>query len=279
MTTPRQEGVPEQFAIKSRGIRLQKALADAGVASRRECESMIEHGLIKVNGEPVTGLPAWVDPINDQMTVDGKPVARPGKTPQTQRKIYIMLNKPRNVVTTTSDPEGRATVVDIVDLPGKPRLFPIGRLDAESTGLIIMTNDGMLTQRISHPSYEVPKTYHVSIRGHMTDEDIEKLTKGMILAPRHAGAVPRRASMERIKLLSRGKSRGQSQGKDGGERTRLSVTLSEGQNREIRRLLARMGYKVRRLERVAIGALQLKGLGPGQWRKMTMSEVAMLQRL
>jgi pseudouridine synthase len=274
MTKPRQEGVPEQFAIKSRGIRLQKALADAGVASRRECESMIEHGLIKVNGEPVTGLPAWVDPETDYITVEDRPIRRPAKIGQTQRKIYIMLNKPRNVVTTTSDPQGRSTVTDLVLLPGKPRLFPIGRLDAESTGLILMTNDGTLTQRISHPSYQVPKTYHVSVRGHMSDDDIESLKKGMILAPRHTGAVPRRASMERIKLLSRGKSRG----KEGGERTRLAVTLTEGQNREIRRLLAKLGYKVRRLERVAIGPLLLKGLGPGQWRKLTTREVAMLQR-
>lgn len=275
MPTPRQEGVPEQYAVKSRGIRLQKALADAGVASRRECEQMIEHGLIKVNGDAVTGLPAWVDPAKDRITVDGKPVRRAAKPGQVERKIYIMLNKPRNVVTTTRDPEGRQKVTDLVQLPGKPRLFPVGRLDAESTGLIIMTNDGALTQRITHPSYQVPKTYQVSVRGHMTDEDIEVLRKGLFLAPRRAGARPRRAVMERVKLISRGKSRG----KDGGERTRLSVTLLEGQNREIRRLLARMGFKVRRLERVAIGALELKGLGPGQWRKMTSREVAMLRRL
>ncbi len=275
MPAPDQGDIPKEFTDKARGIRLQKALAEAGIASRRECENMIAGGQVRVNQKLVTGRPAWVDPANDIITVDGRPVRRPGKA---ARHVYIMLNKPRHVVCTTRDPEGRQKVTDLVKLPDHPRLYPIGRLDAESTGLILLTNDGELTQRLTHPRYEVTKTYHVSVRGRMTDEVVSVLERGLFLAPRRTGgargrAKPRRATAERVRLLSRARS------KSGDDRSRLEVTLAEGQNREIRRMLARLGYKVRRLERVAIGKLQLKGLGPGQWRMLTSREVGMLKRM
>ena len=271
--------VPKVFTDASRGIRLQKALADAGVASRRQCEELILAGQVRVNGRLVTGMPAWVDPVKDKISVDGKPMRRTVRGLSSDRKVYVMLNKPRRVITTAQDPQGRRTVIDMIDLPDAPRLFPVGRLDADSSGLILLTNDGDLAQQLTHPSYEVTKEYHVSIKGRLTDEDVEVLKRGLFLAsPRRKKATSaaaggaKRASMQQVKRL------GYSRGKTGNERTRLAVTLAEGQNREIRRMMARLGFNVRRLERVAIGPVRLKGLGSGQWRLLTGREVGMLKR-
>jgi len=268
-------GVPKVFTDANRGIRLQKALADAGVASRRQCEELILAGQVRVNGRLVAGMPAWVDPARDKITVDGKPMRPTIRGLSSDRKVYVMLNKPRRVITTAHDPQGRRTVVDMIDLPDAPRLFPVGRLDADSSGLILLTNDGDLAQQLTHPSYEVTKEYHVSIKGRLTDEDVQILKRGLFLAsPRRKSATggAKRASMQQLKKL------GYSRGKTGNERTRLAVTLAEGQNREIRRMMARLGFTVRRLERVAIGPLKLKGLGPGQWRLLTGREIGMLKR-
>jgi pseudouridine synthase len=186
-----------------------------------------------------------------------------------------MLNKPRHTITTTSDPDGRPSVLDLVKSPGNARLFPVGRLDAESTGLLLLTNDGELGQQLTHPSYEVEKEYHVSVKGHLGDEDMELLKRGLMLTtdPRKSrkGPRPKRASVLKMRLISRGRSKG------GNQRTRLSMTLAEGQNREIRRLLARLGFPVKRLERVKIGPLKLKGLASGEWRHLTSREVTQLR--
>lgn len=264
---------PEEFVDKSRGIRIQKAMADAGVASRRDCEQLVTEGRVTVNGKPVTELPAWVDPDFDRIAVDGVGVNKKKKGSSTPRRIYVMLNKTRGTISTTDDPDDRRSVTDMVDIPGEPRLFPVGRLDAESTGLILLTNDGELAQQLTHPKFEITKQYQVMVSGRMTQQDVDVLKRGLFLAPRKDKAVTRRAQMDDIKLI------GHSRGKAGGERTRLSVTLSEGQNREIRRLLARLGFKVRRLQRVAIGPLRLKGVAPGEWRMLTASETATLKRL
>lgn len=271
-------GVPEVFTDASRGIRLQKVLADAGVASRRQCEELILAGQVRVNGRLVTGMPAWVDPVKDKITVDGKTMRRTVRGLGSDRKVYVMLNKPRRVITTSHDPQGRKTVIDMIDLPDAPRLFPVGRLDADSSGLILLTNDGDLAQQLTHPSYEVTKEYHVSIKGRLTDEDVQILKRGLFLtsprrkSPALAAGGAKRASMQEVKRLGYGR------GKTGNERTRLAVTLAEGQNREIRRMMARLGFNVRRLERVAIGPVRLKGLGSGQWRLLTGREVGMLKR-
>jgi pseudouridine synthase len=271
----RKSGIPEEFADAARGIRIQKALADAGVASRREAEQMIEEGRVQVNGKSVTALPAWVDPQSDRLTVDGKTIVARGSMGKGARRVYIMLNKPRHTITTTSDPDGRPSVLDLVKSPGNARLFPVGRLDAESTGLLLLTNDGELGQQLTHPSYEVEKEYHVSVKGHLGDEDMELLKRGLMLTtdPRKSrkGPRPKRASVLKMRLISRGRSKG------GNQRTRLSMTLAEGQNREIRRLLARLGFPVKRLERVKIGPLKLKGLASGEWRHLTSREVTPLR--
>ncbi len=254
-----------------RGERLHKVLAEAGVASRRHSEQLITEGRVTVNGQLVTTLPAWVDPQADRIKVDGRPIA--GRTKQ--HKTYVIVNKPRRVVSTSHDPEGRPCVTELV--PQSARLFPVGRLDAESTGLMLLTNDGDLAQRLTHPRYEVPKQYNVSVRGHVTEADLRNLKEGIHLA--HLRSIPRgRAVQTKIASVAQVKIIGYGRAQSRGDRTNLLITLREGQNREIRRMLARLGYKVRRLERVAIGPIQVKGLGAGQWRALTTVEVNMLKR-
>lgn len=260
------------------GERLQKVLAAAGVASRRDCEQMILEGRVKVNGQAVSRLPVFVTPGADHIEVDGTPVAVPGSRHNAsavgtaagqaaEGLVYILLNKPRGVISTTDDPEGRPTVLDL--LPHKQfrgrRIYPVGRLDADSTGLILLTNDGDLANRLTHPRYEVAKQYVVSLRGHVTPQDVEKLRAGLFLARERRGA--RRARMAEVRILKH------EQDRQRGDRTQLAVTLREGQNREIRRMLERLGHKVRRLERVGLGSLRLKGLARRQWRHLTPLEV------
>lgn len=276
--------VPEEFRQASRGIRLQKFLAEAGVASRRAAEELIRAGHITVNGKPVTGLPAWVDPLHDRIAVRGQIIrwpqparsARKGKISSDTHHVYIMLNKPRRVISTTRDPDRRPSVVDLVmqSLAPSVRLYPVGRLDADSTGLILLTNDGQLAYRLTHPRFGVPKTYRVLVRGRLLPQHIEQLQKGMYLSARSrsqaAGA--RKVHMDRVRLLWHQHDR------EHGDRTLLEVTLHQGHNRVIRRMLARLGMKVRRLERIALGPLQLKGLARGQWRYLTPSEIQALRQ-
>lgn len=275
--------VPKALADSKRGERLQVVLAHAGVASRRQCESMILQGRVTVNGEAVTGLPAWVNPAEDRIEVDGRELRA---LRETRRggwdHVYIILNKPRRVVSTSYDPQGRPTVLDVVQLPPEwrgRRLYPVGRLDADSTGLILLTDDGELTQRLTHPRHEVAKEYHVSIRGRLTPEELQELKEGLRLV--HTGRASRLGqrgvrvnlvSMADVRLIGYGRDRNR------GERTRLHVTLREGKNRQIRRMLARLGYKVRRLERVAIGPISLKGLALGEWRPLSAAEVQSLRK-
>ena len=282
--------VPDEFKLASRGQRLQKVMAQAGVASRRECESMITQGRVAVNGQPVTALPAWVDEQADRIEVDGRvvritPVSR--SRPSSRDCVYVLLNKPRNVVTTTSDPQNRRCVTDLVDLQRPVRLYPVGRLDADSTGLILLTNDGNLAHRLTHPRYGVPKQYIVSVRGRLSQDDLDRLRQGLHLTdqkasprkliridgrPQKRGALAtKRASVTRVNVFGYQRDRG------GVERTKLEITLHEGQNRQIRRLLARLGYKVRRLQRVGIGPLTIKGLTVGHWRLLTSTEIDRLR--
>ncbi len=271
------------YTDNARGIRLQKAMANAGVASRRESEALIEAGRVAVNGDVITALPAWVDPYEDRITVDGEAIAQPKQSQKrfaTAGKMYVMLHKPRGVICTNDDPQGRRRAIDLIDLPGPigspthPRLFPVGRLDADSTGLLLLTNDGELTHHLTHPSFGVTKRYLVSVKGRLEEDDLKKLRKGLTLAHRPAdGAKPaaKKAAMESVRIVRHEADRQR------GDRTTLSVTLSEGQNREIRRLLARVGIKVRRLKRTAVGPVRLKGLAPGGWRTLSREEVGALR--
>jgi pseudouridine synthase len=242
-------------------VRLHKAMADAGVGSRRACEKMIEEAMVSVNGKIVTDLPIFVDPQTDRIEVSGRPVARPGRGP---RRVYLMVNKPRNVICTNRDPQGRSRVVDLV--PHTERLFCVGRLDGDSTGLVLLTNDGELCERLTHPRYEIPKTYRVTVRGKLEPEDVAKLQRGIFLADRRKGG-KMRAQAERVQQL-----------KTDRDRTELEITLREGKNREIRRMLVRLGHPVKKLRRIALGPLKLKGVASGQWRALTQAEVRSLRR-
>ncbi|MDX1564168.1 MAG: pseudouridine synthase [Phycisphaeraceae bacterium] len=241
------------------GQRLHKALADAGVGSRRACESLIAENRVTVNGQTVEASPFWVDVQQDRIEVDGHPIPK-----RRTGRLYVMVHKPKGVLCTHRDPDGRRCVFDLV--PHPRRLFCIGRLDADSTGLVLLTDDGDLAQILTHPSYQVAKTYQVTVAGLLEDDQLQKLRDGIWLAGPKGKAA--KASAAEVQLLRRDR-----------ERSRLRITLTEGRNREIRRMLARLGLKVRRLERKAIGPVRLKGLAPGQWRRLSRSELSSLRSL
>lgn len=288
--------MPHDYTDNTRGVRLQKAMAESGLASRRACEELIEAGRVTVNGTQVRELPAWVDPTSDTIKVDGEPLPR---TPRSRRgkedtavgKTYLIVNKPRNVISTNDDPEGRKRVIDLIDDTRftRKRLYPVGRLDADSTGMILLTDDGELTHRLTHPSFEASKEYRVTVNGKVTVEALEKLRKGIYLAaPKEiaktksadplGGATPlkksaaKKAAPDAVRIIRVERDR------TGGDRTMLAMTLHEGQNREIRRVLARLGLKVRKLKRVAIGPIQMKTLRSGAWRELTGPEVRKLRK-
>jgi pseudouridine synthase len=258
------------------GERLEKALADAGVASRRDCEFAIRAGRVRVNGRLVLELPCLVEPARDLVELDGSVVdmRRLGRGRQSGR-LYLMLNKPRGVISTARDPGGRPNVVAMVQaaVPAGERVYPVGRLDADSTGLVLLTNDGELAHRLAHPSRGVAKEYHVSVLGDLSADALAQLGRGLYLADRSSpegGA--KRARLEKLRVLKRLRNRRR------GDLSLVSVTLREGQNREIRRLFARVGLKVKSLERVALGSLQLGRLPAGHFRALRAEEELALKR-
>ncbi len=261
-------------------IRLQKALADAGVAARRDCEQLILDRRVRVNGKLIEMLPAFIDPARDVVQVDDQLVDLSASEAALEnrgrvRPVYLLVNKPKGVVTTTRDPLGRRDVMSLVPraLAARERLFPVGRLDADSTGLMLLTNDGELAHLLSHPRFGVAKEYRVITAGLASDDQLARLKRGMYLVTPDGGGErrARRASMESVRILKRLVDRSR------GDRTLLSVTLREGQNREIRRLLARVGLKVRELERVAIGPLRAPELKPGQSKLLGKRDIERLR--
>ena len=251
MTKSRKASTPDDAQQGKR--RIQKVLAEAGVASRRAIEEMVLEGRITVNGELVSRLPCFVDLDEDDVRADGKHI----RSHRTSQRVYFLVNKPRGVVCTQSDPAGRPRAVDL--LPPRPqRLYPVGRLDVESTGLLILTNDGDLTEYLTHPRHGVIKTYVVEVEGPMGGEQIDVLKKGVYLEGK-------RTQGAKVKVLRRGI-----------KRTLLELRLSEGRNREVRRMLARLGVKVKRLKRTAIGPITDRGLKIGSARELSRSEVRRL---
>ena len=255
----------EQCRDKSRGPRLQRILADAGVAARRVCEQLIEDGRVEVNGAIIDFLPAFADPDADRITVDGRPIKRKS------RKLYVMLNKPTNTITTSADePEfDRRTVLQLVDHPAADRLFPVGRLDFDTTGLLLLTNDGDLANKLTHPRFGVPKTYHAVVKGKLTDDDARAIADGIYLAERKAGKTLGATRTARVDVSVFKRDR---------DRTVLELKLTEGRNRQVRRMLAAVGHPVKKLERVAMGPVRLTGLPRGAWRELSRSEVESLRR-
>lgn len=229
------------------GERLQKVLAAAGIGSRRVCEELIAAGRVLVNDAPVK-LGRRVDPATDQIAVDGVPVAvRPGL-------VYYLLNKPAGVVSTASDPQGRPTVVQMV--PSEPRVYPVGRLDAGTEGLLLLTNDGDLAHRLTHPSFGIEKEYLAHVHGEPRPAAIRRLRDGVelddgITAPAQVSQVGPGV---------------------------LRIIIHEGRNRQVRRMAEAVGHPVRRLVRTRIGSLRGGGLEPGEWRELTQSEIRVLER-
>jgi len=234
-------------------VRLQKALAEAGIASRRRCEEYITAGRVTVDGQVVRTLGKKVDPEKQDIRFDGIPV-KPG------RKVYILLNKPRGYICTSADEYGRKRVLDLID-PRYGRLHSVGRLDADSEGLIILTNDGELTERLTHPRYGVEKVYRVEVKGSIRNGEIERVRRGVVIFGRRARPTKvTRLFADRRKEV-------------------LEVVLREGRNREIRRIFAKLGLTVRSLKRIAFGPLRLRGLGSGRYRELTQREVQLLKGL
>lgn len=271
----RQRPRPEP-AAPAEGERLQKVLADAGIASRRDVEFAVRAGRVRVNGRRVLELPCLVDPARDLIELDGEVLdLGTGSARRDRARLYLMLNKPKGVISTARDPGGRANVVDLVRsaVPPGDRVYPVGRLDADSTGLVLLTNDGELAHRLAHPSSGIPKEYRVAVQGALTDAALAQLAKGVFLADAgspQGGA--KRARMQAVRVLKRMRDRRR------GDLSLVSVTLTEGQNREIRRLFARVGIKVRSLERVGLGTLRLGRLPPGRYRALGNEEVLQLRR-
>lgn len=233
-------------------MRLQKFLSDAGVASRRNSELLVEGGRVLINDHIVRELPAFVDPENDQVVVDGNIV-------RMQPQQYWIVHKPKGVVTTTSDPAGRRRAVDFLP-PMKTRLFVVGRLDPESSGLLLMTNDGEMAQRISHPRYGIAKMYWAEVRGEAGLDLPTRMRRGVFLSEG-------KAIVSDVQILHRTR-----------EQSALSITLSESHNRQVRRMLAKLGHPVRNLKCTRIGPIELKNLPLGTSRALTPHEVADLRR-
>lgn len=235
------------------GVRLQKVLAQAGVASRRAAEQLIADGRVEVNGRLVIEQGVRVNPETDHIRVDGS------RIPPPRRHVYLVLNKPRGVISTMEDPEGRPTLTEY--LPRNvPRLFHVGRLDGETTGLLVMTNDGDLAQQLSHPSHEVSKTYLAEVEGVVENSVLKRLSKGVTLEDGRVHA-------DKIKLVSRSPHT---------ERSMLEVTLHSGANRVVRRMLESVGHPVRKLSRTRFGPIRLGRLPLGETRELSREEIGAL---
>lgn len=231
------------------GERLQKVLARAGLGSRRACEELIAAGRVTVDGEPAV-LGCRVDPDRARIAVDGVPV------PTRADLVHYLLNKPARVVSTASDPEGRPTVVDLV--PAEPRVYPVGRLDWDTEGLLLLTNDGDLTQVLTHPSHGVEKEYLAEVDGVPSRAALRQLREGVELDDGMTAPA-------KVRLVQ-----------DRGDHAMVALTIHEGRNRQVRRMMEAVGHPVRRLVRVRIGPITDPALAPGEWRPLTPGEVRAL---
>ena len=251
MTEPREER-PRQIPTDDEGlVRLQKLLAQSGVASRRKCEEMMLAGLVEVDGEVVTRLGTKVDPRTAKIRVDGR------RLPPISDHVYLVLNKPPGVVSTMSDPQGRPTLTDYVaDRP--ERLFHVGRLDTDTEGLILMTNDGDFAHRMAHPSYEVDKTYVAEVEGVVKRATLKRLRDGVTLEDG-----PVQVSAAKVRSTH-------------GQRSLVELVIHEGRNRIVRRLLDHVGHPVRQLTRTQIGPVRLAGLNQGSLRELDEREIGTL---
>lgn len=234
------------------GQRLAKVMAQLGVASRRRCEQLVFAGRVRVNDQTITHPATKVDPDRDRIEVDGNPVR------VDEPKQYLVVYKPRGVISTCNDPRGRQTVLDLIP-SNRGRLYPVGRLDSASEGLVILTNDGDLALLLTHPRFQAVKVYLVTVRGHPDGAALDRISRGIELddgltAPAEVDVVS-----------------------SGEDRTVLRLSIREGKKRQIRRMMESQGHDVLRLKRIAIGPIQLGSLRPGTWRVMTPDEIRMVR--
>ncbi|WKV09032.1 pseudouridine synthase [Thermoanaerobacterium sp. CMT5567-10] len=233
--------------------RLQKYLAECGIASRRKCEQLILDGKIKVNGTVIKNLGIKIDPDKDIVEYNGRVVAK------VQHNIYIMLNKPTGFITTVKDQFGRPSVLDIIKI--KDRIYPVGRLDYNTSGLLLLTNDGDIANKLMHPKHEIDKVYIAKIRGIPDDKDLDRFRNGLLLDNR----LTAKAKIEILKKINND--------------ALVKIVIHEGRNRQIRRMCELIGHPVMTLKRIKIGDLELGNLKVGQWRYLTGEEVQYLKNL
>jgi len=232
-------------------IRINRYLSMCGLASRRKAEELVTKGKVRVNGEIISDLGTKIDPQHDKVFVEGKQVV------QLDERIYLVMNKPKDTITTLSDERGRRTVMSLLDT--KRRVFPIGRLDRNTTGVLLFTNDGEFANRLMHPRYEIPKSYRVECDRPVALEDISQLRKGIRLEDGAASA--------EVYVFPSGKGQV------------LGISIHEGRNRQVHRMFQKLRYEVVKLDRVAYGPIRTEGLARGAWRNLTRSEIRELRRL
>jgi len=237
--------------------RLQKLLSRAGIGSRRACEQLILDGHVAINTKLVTTLPVLIDPKNDHISIDGKVI-----NVSPERKIYLLLNKPKGIICTMKDDRDRKTVLDLLPHGAiNERVFPVGRLEKDAQGLLVLTNDGELTKKLTHPSFGVERVYLAEVAGRVDGTFVEQLLKGVWLSEGKAKA-------SRVKIVKRG-----------NERSLVEITLKEGKNRQVSRMLAKLGLPAKKLTRIRMGPLVLTGVGIGRVRRLTPEEIRKLKQL
>ena len=249
-TTSKIKAAPK--SDESSGIRLNKYIANSGVCSRREADTYIEHGSVEVNGNLVTEMGYKVQP-NDIVRFDGTSI-----TPE--QKKYILLNKPKNYITTMDDDRGRKTVMDLVSNASKERIYPVGRLDRNTTGLLLFTNDGELAKKLTHPKHDVRKLYHASLDKKLELKDLEKLRGEVIIEGK-------KVFIDAVSYV------------DGQPKSEVGIEIHSGRNRIVRKIFEHLGYKVSKLDRVIFAELTKKNLPRGRWRELTNQELSNLQML
>ena len=243
---------PVQKKTEDTGIRLNKFISNSGICSRREADTYIEHGSVSVNGKLVTEMGYKVQPT-DEVRFDGTLISM-------ERKRYVLLNKPKNYITTMEDDRGRKTVMEIIENATKERIYPVGRLDRNTTGLLLFTNDGEMAKKLTHPKHNVRKLYHASLDKKLTIADLEKLRGDVVIEGR-------KVFIDAVSYV------------DGEKKTEVGIEIHSGRNRIVRKIFEHFGYHVTKLDRVVFAGLTKKNLPRGRWRELTQQEINNLQMM
>lgn len=243
---------PTKKVDESAGIRLNKYIANSGICSRREADTYIEHGSVEVNGKLVTEMGYKVMP-EDVVRFDGTSISP-------EKKRYVLLNKPKNYITTMEDDRGRSTVMELIQNATKERIYPVGRLDRNTTGLLLFTNDGEMAKKLTHPKHNVRKLYHASLDRKLDLKDLEKLRGDVVIEGK-------KVFIDAISYV------------EGEQKTEIGIEIHSGRNRIVRKIFEHVGYKVNKLDRVLFSGLTKKNLPRGRWRELTPQEIANLQMI